>query len=427
MIPITKLIFLFLFSIFSSLLLCQDSESEYIFDKITFSGNNNTKASYLHQNISCRTQMSYTLSDVEFDVQQLRNLPSIANASYVIDNVDNESVLQFVIEERKTKLPLLNIGGIKDNVWIGIGMIESNFRQRGNSLLAYYQFTDGRHSAEVFYKNPRTLKGIWGYTASLRKWSSIEPLFFPEGTVQYLYDNNSLGLSLIRNFGLRSYVELGATLFRESYSQAESQEILNPPGPKSLTINKYLSKFRANHNQLFYSYFYLKGYSLNLIYQNVYNFQDGTFFNIIELASKVFFRPRPKLNIATRLHLGVSTNNDSPFAPFVVDSRINIRGIGNRIDRGTAQAILNVEARRTIYHVDQWSSQVVLFSDLGSWRRPGGELKHLIDDNNFRHFVGGGIRIAYQKVFGATLRLDYSIDLYNLKERGFVFGLGQYF
>ena len=86
-----------------------------------------------------------------------------------------------------------------------------------------------------------------------------------------------------------------------------------------------------------------------------------------------------------------------------------------------------MEARRTIYHKRFLSSQLVVFADSGTWRNPGGELKDLFNPDQFRQFVGLGFRINYQRVFGASLRVDYGIDIYNLEQRGFVIGLGQYF
>ncbi|HMN91528.1 MAG TPA: hypothetical protein PKE68_16015, partial [Saprospiraceae bacterium] len=60
-------------------------------------------------------------------------------------------------------------------------------------------------------------------------------------------------------------------------------------------------------------------------------------------------------------------------------------------------------------------------------RQPGGTLEDLVDANNFRHFAGGGIRLIYKKAWDAILRVDYGVDLYNVQERGFVLGVGQYF
>jgi len=107
--------------------------------------------------------------------------------------------------------------------------------------------------------------------------------------------------------------------------------------------------------------------------------------------------------------------------------QFNLRGVGNRVDRGTAQLVLNLEYRQTVFAIGAWASQLVLFSDLGTWRNPGGILGDLADPDELRHFVGTGIRIIYNKFFLATLRLDYGVDVYNTEQRGFVLGMGQYF
>ncbi len=402
-------------------------QSDLHIDRIYFSGNEKTETSFLHEIIAAEIGEKNSISTIDNDLEVLKNLASVADAFYEISEVDGKNILYFTITERSTKFPILKLGGIKNNLWFGIGFIENNLQGNASQFLAYYQNTDRRHTAEIFYKRPRTKSGKYGYTASLRKWSSLEPLFFNEGAVNYLYDNNAISISGIKNFDFRRNIQLGISLFQESYKQAEIQELANPPGPLDLTINKFLSKALYNNNQYKYSFFYLEGYSVNAIIQNVYNFDDGSFFNAGELEIKYFFKPKEKINIASRLKLGVSTNNNSPFAPFVADSHVNIRGIGNRIDRGTAQAVLNLEYRYTAYHKKEWACQWVAFSDFGTWRTPGGEFSDLVNNNNFRQFVGGGLRVIYQKVFGATFRIDYAVDIFNPVERGIVFGLGQYF
>jgi hypothetical protein len=134
-------------------------------------------------------------------------------------------------------------------------------------------------------------------------------------------------------------------------------------------------------------------------------------------------------NLALRLRAGVSTNVNSPFAPFVLDSQVNIRGSGNRIDRGTAQLILNLEYRHTAWHDrrDRFAIQLVGFSDLGTWRNPGGEFDDLWNEQNLRHFLGGGLRLISLQAFNALIRIDYGVDVFNPNERGVVVGFGQYF
>ena len=146
------------------------------------------------------------------------------------------------------------------------------------------------------------------------------------------------------------------------------------------------------------------------------------------LQAKSFWKIKKKGNFANRLNVGLASNSDSPFAPFVADSHVNIRGIGNRIDRGTAQVIINSEYRHTLYYKKRKVAiQGVAFSDIGTWRNPGGQLSDLLDASQVRVFAGLGIRIIYPKIYGAVLRIDYSIELNESKTRGLVIGLGQYF
>jgi len=395
--------------------------------KIEFIGLEKTKETYLKSLLQCKINEPLNLQFVETDIQTLKNLSSIADAQYSLDTIDQNIRLLFTIDERKTILPIVNFGGIKGNIWFALGVMDNNFRGYGDLALAFYQNNNGRHSGQIYFKKPRILNSAWGYSFIVNKWASFEPVFFEEGTVDYLYDNNSVGASLLHNFSLHHQAELGGTFFREKYQKAAEQIIDNPPGPDNFSINKFLTRLEYKQNFLNYDYFYIQGFETQLSYQNVYNILDSTWFNSLQFQGKLFLRPYDKLNIALRMVLAVSTNNNSPFAPFVADSHVNIRGIGNKIDRGTAQTVLNVEGRYTLYRNNYWSSQLAIFSDLGSWRNPGGQLIDIFDINQFRHFLGGGLRLNYQKIFGATLRVDYGIDIYNTNQRGFVLGFGQYF
>ncbi|MFT6279822.1 MAG: hypothetical protein ACJAU0_002657, partial [Flavobacteriales bacterium] len=136
---------------------------------------------------------------------------------------------------------------------------------------------------------------------------------------------------------------------------------------------------------------------------------------------------RQKCNIALRGRVGISSNGDTPFAPFVIDSQMNVRGVGNRIDRGTATAVLNIEVRQTLNEQRNWALQGVLFSDAGTWRKPAGELSDLFQKENIIHFAGVGLRGIYKKAHNAIIRVDYGFDVYNVKNNGLVLGLGQYF
>ena len=143
---------------------------------------------------------------------------------------------------------------------------------------------------------------------------------------------------------------------------------------------------------------------------------------------KFFKRYKTKLNLANRLRVGLSTNSSSPFAPFAVDNNVNLRGVGNVVDRGTAVVILNTELRHTWLEKKWLTIQGNAFVDMGTWRNPGGSLNDLISPQNFRLHPGVGIRLINKRIVNAVLRLDYGIGvLQKDKPNGFVIGIGQYF
>jgi len=402
-------------------------KADEVIDDIEFEGLKKTQSSFLLPFLQSLPGTPTEETAIQSDIQMLKNISGIGNASYRLDTTTEEVKLVYHIEEVKTLLPIINFGGIEGNLWFQVGFADINWQGKGQSLSAYYQNNDRRHSGQIFYKIPWYRGKPWGFSASLTKWSSREPVFFPEGTVNYDYDNNSVALSVIRHFGYRRNLELGGTYFVEKYTRSELQFLENPPGPFTFRQPKYLSKLEYSEDFLDYHFFYVKGYSWRLTMQNVYNTVDRNWFNSLQFQGRAFKQFGEKGNLAMRLRLAISTNNDTPFAPFVVDSHVNLRGVGNRIDRGTAQAIFNAEYRRTIHDSKKWAAQLVAFSDLGTWRNPGGSFGDLLDSNQFRHFVGGGFRIIYQKVFGAILRVDYGFDVFNKNQSGIVIGLGQYF
>lgn len=408
------------------LLVCVNTAllSQVISD-ISFEGLSRTDETYLRGIIICEVGDNYNEVVVEEDVQRLKNIGSIGNAHYTTDVKDQSVKITFEVQEIRTLLPVLNAGGIRNNLWLQLGFADINWSGKGQQLSAVYQNSDSRHSGNIFFKNARVKNSNWGYSASLSSWKSREPLFFDQGTVIYDYDNDGITLTGIRHLDFNQSVEFGGTYFVERYNKVDNPGEV--PAPESLVQPKWLGKFVYTNDQLNYDFFYLKGFRLINNFQSVYNTNDDTWFVSLQITASNYIRTSRKGNFAQRLKLGIATNNDSPFAPFVADSHVNIRGIGNRIDRGTAQIILNNEYRHTLQHKTNWAIQAVGFADLGTWRNPGGTLSDLFDSNQFRWFIGGGFRLIYNKLYGASLRIDYGVDIFDKSQRGFVLGLGQYF
>jgi len=198
--------------------------------------------------------------------------------------------------------------------------------------------------------------------------------------------------------------------------------------PREFNIDKYLIKGIFEYNNLDYYYQYISGFKSQLNAQYVKP-RDNTFLNFF-IAWNDFFlfkRIKEKGVWANRLRFGLSTNDDTPFAPFSVDNNINVRGVGNIIDRGTGVVVLNTEYRYTVYEKNWFILQSNAFIDGGTWRNPGGGLGDFSRSQNIRIYPGLGLRFIHKKIYNATFRIDYGLGITKNATKGLVFGIGQYF
>ena len=110
-----------------------------------------------------------------------------------------------------------------------------------------------------------------------------------------------------------------------------------------------------------------------------------------------------------------------------MDNNLNIRGVGNVIDRGTAALVLNTEYRHTLFEKDWFVLQGNVFVDGGTWRNPGGDFGDFSDSENLRIYPGLGFRFIHKRIFNTVFRIDYGYGVTRDATNGFVFGIGQYF
>ncbi|MEM6877774.1 MAG: outer membrane protein assembly factor [Bacteroidota bacterium] len=407
-----------------------------------FEGIKRTQLSYLAAHIECLEPSSVKEElrctplrgeDWETYLEDLRqemvNLPVLTEASYSWHTTENQdTIVEWTLKEGRTLSPLLNFGGIRGNFHYLLGFHDIHFQGRGQTLTAYYQNIDGEHNYSVALSNPSYRGGRWGYRLENRQYAAIEPVYFTTATSNYLYRNLSFEAGASYRPKPTVQLSLALNVFRENYERQDQGE--NPGvGPDQLTLLKFALKAGVHYNQVDYNREVLNGFAWEFNAQRIHNHNDNSNF-LFALNDLYFYRQiGSRGNLATRFRLGLSTNENSPFAPFVLDSQVNIRGSGNRIDRGTAQAILNVEYRHRIWEDrrKRFAVQAVAFSDIGNWRNPGGELAELVESENLRHFAGAGIRLISNSSKDAVIRIDYGVDVYNTNERGLVVGFGQYF
>ncbi|MFK7954063.1 MAG: POTRA domain-containing protein [Ekhidna sp.] len=392
---------------------------------VRFEGLEKTKQSYLKQFLSIGSGEQLDSAKMEQDRIRLTNLEMFAHVHAKTEKVSEDRYdVIFWCDELFTLLPIFSFGGIEENFWIQAGISEVNLGGRGNKLTTYYQYYD-RNSFASHLTLERIKQSQWGANIDFIKWSTLEPLFFSDNAVEYEYDNWTIGATAVRYLNFRNKVEFGGAFFTEDYRKFTEGEFVG--APDEVSKEKILGKLLLTNDYLDYFFFYQNGWRNQLNLQTVQSLNGDNPFYILFNDFTFLRRMGTKGNFASRLRLGLSSNEESPFAPFVLDSYVNIRGVGNRVDRGTGAIILNIEYRQTLCENDKIAIQGVLFSDNGTWRIPGGNLSDFTQNENFVLFSGGGLRFIQKKIHNAIFRIDYGFNLQDVSSNGFVLGIGQYF
>lgn len=399
-----------------------------VVSSIKYKGNKKTKIKVLEKLTSLEIGKSLDSIVLRNDVTLLSRLPVCNRAIYKVNkNKEGNFDVEYTIEETNTIIPTVNFWTASNQQFsYQLGLKEFNFLGENRQLGAFYR-NNGFHSFSINYKDPFLFSATTGVSLTVQSLTSLEPLFFDNGSANYEYTNSSIETTFIKRLSSAHKVELGINLFQEKYKYVDgfqSSEI-----PSSLKENKVLFKSGYDYNKLVYNYQYVNGFRSVFNAQYVMPIQkDQRSFYIFWNDFFYYKKIHTKGNFATRLRLGLASNDDSPFSPFALDNNLNIRGVGNIIDRGTGVVVLNAEYRHTILDKNWFSIQTNVFVDGGSWRRAGGELKEIIKGSNARLHPGVGLRFIHKKIYNAVLRVDYGRSIINGgKEKGLVFGIGQYF
>lgn len=394
---------------------------------VDFEGLTHTKKEFLNQLIKCKVGLVYDSAVVKEDEQTLKNLNLFfAVSSQIHFNPNKDSVdLTFIIQEAKYIYPLVSISGFKDVLKIQAGLNHINWRGRNQTIGFLYQYYD-RHSLSLYQKTPRHKNGKTGHEVSLAKYSTIEPLYFKDTTSNFNFDNYSISAFGKYWVNTKLNFNLGGMLMYENYLQLDNAEV-NLPG-KEFNFFKYQLKASIDFNSINRHYEYLDGLKLNLYAETIQtkDYPTASFFKLkstINLYKRLGYRS----NVALNHTFGIATNNPSPFSPFVLDGFLNIRGIGNRVSRGTAENIINLEYRFSVLNKKYLTIQTVAFTDIGSLRQPGEQLGSLFSSNSMNYYAGIGLRLHSKFFYKTIFRLDYASNLQDLNQGGFTFGFGQFF
>ncbi|SHG64469.1 POTRA domain-containing protein [Winogradskyella jejuensis] len=391
-------------------------------------GNKKLKSSFVKKIALVKVGAVLDSVQLEEDIKLLKRLPSIAHAYYQVfpANKPNEYNVFYNIEENFTIIPQANVYTTNDDEFaFRVGLYEYNLFGQNITFGGFYQ-DDIFSSYGINLRAPYLFSRKWGLALNFQDLTTQEPVFFNNTTADYRYNNTSMEALALFQPNFNNRFEFGVNYFSEDYQYLRGATSTNVP--QDLVVKKVLYKLIYEFNNINYYYQYLEGF------QSVFNFQYVTSTSealpefLIGWNDFLYFkRVGEKGNWANRLRLGLASNDDSPFAPFSVDNNLNIRGVGNTIDRGTGVIVLNTEYRHTFVDKDWFVLQGNAFVDAGSWRNPGGDFGDFGDSQNLRIYPGIGLRFIHKKIFNATFRIDYGYGITPDATNGFVFGIGQYF
>lgn len=418
-----KLLFIVgLFFTFSEL----DAQNQKIYD-VKIKGAKKNNISFLKSVIESKAGKQLDSVTLKKDIASLKRLPAIAHAYFQVFYSHGNLYNVFIhVEENFTIIPFANFYTTNnDEFAYRVGINEFNFLGRNIIIGGFFQY-DIYNSHAFNFRAPFLFGRQLGVSFTYQNLITQEPVFFDGTTADYKYNNTSYELLGLYQLNFRNRLEVGLNLFTEDYEYKFGAT--NSNIPQTLVVNKSLIKFIYEYNALDYFYESVSGF------RNLFNFQyvkaKGSQLPDFSIWWNDLFYYKSigeKGNWANRVRIGFASNDDSPFAPFSVDNNINVRGVGNIIDRGTGVIVLNTEYRYVLYQKNNLTIQGNAFIDAGSWRNPGGDFGDFSNNDNIRVYPGLGFRVIHKKFYNAIFRIDYGYGITKNGTQGFVFGIGQYF
>jgi len=400
---------------------------EGIVNNIDVKGNKKLKTAFVERISTTKKGAALDSLVIEKDIRRLKRIPSVSHAYYeVISTHDDLYNVVYHIEENFTIIPSANIYTSNDGEFAyRLGLYEFNLFGQNIAFGGFYQ-KDIYHSYGVNFRAPYLFTKKFGLAINHQNLTTLEPVFFNNSSSNYKYNNTSYEVLGLYEFNFKNRVEAGINYFHEDYNYefGGTSELV----PQELSVKKLLYKGIYEYNDLDYYYQYLTGFKSMFHFQYVTSTSEDLPEFFIGWNDFFYFsRIGKKGNWANRVRLGLASNSNSPFAPFSVDNNVNIRGVGNTIDRGTAAIVLNSEYRHTLFEKNWFVLQSNVFIDAGTWRNPGGDFGDFSSNDNIRIHPGVGLRLMHKSIYNAIFRIDYGFGITKNDSRGLVFGIGQYF
>jgi len=394
---------------------------------ITWKGTKRMNIKFMTEFIETKVNQPLDSLKLKNDVASLTRLNGVANITFVVSkSADDNFDVTYTVIENWSILPNLTLWStIVAPVAGRIGLFDYNFLGRNNTVGGFYQY-NGVSSYGFYFSAPFLFSANLGIESSFQELASIEPVFINDVSSQYQYESTGFELLGVYRLDYRKSVKFGANVFSEKYQYLSGATAADVP--QALEVDKLLLKSNYNFDNLLYDFYLVRGIRNNFFGQYVFSSTEFQNDFLIAWNDFSYFKRVGKTgNWATRLRLGISSNDKSPFSPFVIDNNLNVRGVGNIIDRGTGTVVFNTEYRTTIYEKKWFVLQGNAFVDSATLRTPGGSFNDLSKSENIRVYPGVGLRFIHKTIFNAIFRIDYGYGITKNASNGIVFGIGQYF
>ncbi len=381
-------------------------------DEIFFSGTKRTSTKWLN-----------SLSDYRDSTSIMESLQNTGLFQQVnAQREDNR--LYFDVIEKSYFVPFLGFELSKNHQdYYYLGVSDFNLFGRGIQLYTAAEWF-GKVSGEIYVDASRMFRFRHGPIANIKQKNTIEPIYFGSGSYDYDY---SLNLGRIGyGYWISPLIQVGITgsYFGESYDYIGVDEI---GLPEIDLVEKWNAQLFSNMQRLTYDYEMIEGYRVYLNYDYTNEFKQDFPAHKGEVIGIYYLRPTKKTMVAGRAKLGYSTFNGSPFPPFFVDDFTNVRGAGDRVERGSAETTINLEVRTRLVNKSNIYSQLVVFSDYSTILPSDYKTNPQGFWNYDFYRLGMGLRLGSYRFYNLCLRADASFDPIDWGFSGFVIGVGQYF
>ena len=240
--------------------------------EVSIEGTKKTKSTFLKKLLRTQEQTDLDSIVVLKDIRRLKRLPSISHADFEIVHIGGDRCqVKFKVIENFTIIPFANIyTSTNDEFAFRVGLQEFNLLERNITVGGFYQY-DIYNSYGLQLRAPYLFSRKLGLAIDYKDLTTLEPVFFEginnENNADYRYNNKGVELLGLYEFNFKNRIELGFSLFNETYGYVSGAT--SPEVPQVLSVDKHLIKLIYNFDNLNYFYQYLEGFRSILNFQYV--------------------------------------------------------------------------------------------------------------------------------------------------------------